>query len=340
MQRIADELGLSRFTVARALGGATGVSEETRKKVVETARRLGYVSPGTRRGTNSFRTRNVLFLVEQFRFTGDRYFWPRVIAGVEAATKRQGLNLMVATIGAEEEENGLLPPALRERTVDGVLAVGEFAPAFLATLRGQSLPVVMVDVDGCEHSFDAVMTADAWGATLAVRHLAGLGHRRIGFIGDLSFASSFRRRYEGFSAAQCALGLFDEGVLAITGQVEYHYWEISEVRSALLGARELPTAFLCANDSTALMLVAALEEMGYRVPWDISVVGFDDIDLAASHHHPRLQRKDGGAGPGTPRLAAGEPRLPPRDDRHRDRTRHPRLVRAAVGRGGGLGFPG
>ncbi|MGQ9778876.1 MAG: LacI family DNA-binding transcriptional regulator [Bacillota bacterium] len=162
MQRIAEELGLSRFTVARALGGGAGVSEETRKKVVETAQRLGYV--GRSRGTTySFRARNVLFLVEQLRFIGDRYFWPRVLAGVEAASRRRRLNLMVATIDPEQEERGFLPPALRERTVDGVLAVGEFEPVFLHLLRAQSLPVVMVDVDGCEHSFDAVMTADAWG---------------------------------------------------------------------------------------------------------------------------------------------------------------------------------
>ncbi|NLG85539.1 MAG: LacI family transcriptional regulator [Firmicutes bacterium] len=285
MQDIAEELGLSRFTVARALGGGAGGSEETRNKVLETAQRLGYL--GRHRGmANSFRTRNVLFLVEQFRFTGDRYFWPRVLAGVEAATRRRRLNLMVATIEAEQEETGFLPPALRERNVDGVLAVGEFDPVFLHLLRAQSLPVVMVDVDGGEHAFDAVMTADAWGAALAVRHLAALGHRKIGFLGDLSYASSFRRRYEGFVGARRLLGLPEEGSPAITAPTVWHYWDTAEVKAALRRVQELPTAFLCANDSVALTLIVALEEMGFRVPQDVSVVGFDDIDLAGTNRLP------------------------------------------------------
>ncbi len=287
MQDIAGELGLSRFTVARALNGGTGVSEETRKKVVSTAQRLGYLGPYSRRRLSHFRTRNVLFLVQHSRFTGDQYFWPRVVAGVEAGARARGLNTMLATIAEEQEKRGLLPSALLERTVDGVLAVGDFDPAFLNALRGQPLPVVaVVDADGFEYGFDAIWTADARGAALAVRHLAELGHRRIGFLGDLAFAASFRRRYDGFTRTMCALGLAEHAAVAITEPTERHYWVVPEIKSALIGLADLPTAFLCVNDSAALTLIAALEEIGCEVPRDVSVVGFDDIDLAATSRPP------------------------------------------------------
>ncbi|MGQ9778877.1 MAG: substrate-binding domain-containing protein [Bacillota bacterium] len=121
---------------------------------------------------------------------------------------------------------------------------------------------------------------------MAVRHLAELGHRRIGFLGDFSYASSFRRRHEGFVQAKHLLGLLDDWAPAITQRTAWHYWGMTDVKAALLKVREPPTAFLCANDSVALTLIVALEEMGYRVPHDVSVVGFDDIDLAGTNRLP------------------------------------------------------
>ena len=282
MQRIADELGLSRFTVARALGGAMGVSEETRKKVVETAQRLGYVSPGTKRAMDSFRTRNVLFLVEQLRFTGDRYFWPRVIAGVEHAARQRKLNVMLATVSEEQEARGILLPPLLERAVDGALVIGEFSPSYLKILRGQEQPVVLVDIDGSDYGLDAVMTSDRGGSILAVRHLASLGHQLVGFIGDLTYASSFRRRYQGFLEAAEEAGLAHTGT-CILEQAENHFFEPGELRTAVERLATMPTAFLCANDRVALALIAVLQMRGLKVPEDVSVVGFDNIELAETN---------------------------------------------------------
>lgn len=285
MQDIAERLGLSRFAVSRALSGGEGVGEETRRRVIETATALGYAFP-RQRGRDAFRTRNVLFLVEQDRFRGDFYFWPRVVAGAEEATRRRNLNLMVATIAAEQEKDGVLPAAISERAVDGALAVGEFSPAFLRALAGCSLPVVMVDVDGDAYGLDAVLSADALGAALAARHLAALGHQRIGFVGDLEHASSFRRRYQGLNAAKQELNLDRCDDVAIIDPAARHYWEVPEIKDALMKEGELPTGFLCANDYAALMLIGALAEMGYRVPEDISVVGFDNIHLAETNRPP------------------------------------------------------
>ena len=286
MQVIADHLGLSRFAVSRALSGGAGVSEETRRRVLDTAQRLGYVAPGAHRRGDRFRTRNILFLIEQSRFKGDQYFWPRVLAGVEVTTKRYNLNLMFATISDEQEAGGILPASLLEGNVDGALAVGDFGPVFLKALREQKPPVILVDVDGTESSLDAVMTADGRGAFLAAKHLADLGHREIGFVGDLSFAGSFRRRYHGLLEAGRQLGLDTGNAPQVLDHADRHYWEVPEIRAALARVPRLPTAFLCANDNVALTLIRALAEVGRRVPEDVSVVGFDDIDLSRTNVPP------------------------------------------------------
>ena len=281
MQNIADQLGLSRFAVSRALNGGEGVSEETRRRVMEVADQLGYIQPGTVRNKDSFRTRNILFMVGEEKFT-EQAFWPHVIAGVELATRQRNLNLMIAVISQEHDQQGIVPTALLQSYVDGALAVGEFQPAFLEAVSKQKQPIVLVDMDGFESKFDAVITADSEGTFMAVKHLAGLKHQRLGFVGDLSFASSFRRRYQGFLLAIQQLGLCNDQELALTNYAESHYWDLAEVKSKLAKAEHLPTGFICANDKAAIVLMTALLELGYKVPEDVSVIGFDNINLAAT----------------------------------------------------------
>ncbi len=288
MQVIADQLGLSRFAVSRALNGGDGVSAETRRKIQETAARLGYLAPVAQRGGDLFRTRNILFMVEQRRFM-DRHFWPKVIEGVETATRQHNLNLMFVTISEEQEKNGTLPPSLLENKVDGVLAVGEFLPSYITVLREQKRPVILIDMDGTEFALDAVMTSDNGGAYLAVKHLADLGHIRIGFVGDLAFASSFRRRFYGFMQARHELELENNEAYNILVPAPSCYWDKAEIKAqqtALAEMKHLPTAFFCANDRVAVPLVGALQDMGLRVPDDISVVGFDNIDLTETSSPP------------------------------------------------------
>lgn len=285
MQVLADQLKLSRFAISRALSGGPGVSEETRRRVIEAAERLGYTPPSARRGMDRFHTRNILFMIGAFRFE-DQSFWPRVIAGAEAATRQRRLNLMITVISPEEEAQGAMPVSLLQRNVDGVLAVGEFQPAFLTALRAQEQPTVLVDVDGAEYMLDAVITSDYEGGALGVRHLQELGHRRIGFVGDLSFASSFSRRYIGFLQAKQRLGLLGENAVALVNHAESHYWDLGEVTARLANGKNLPTAFVCANDRSALILIQALQDKGLRVPDDVSVVGFDDIAQAGANQPP------------------------------------------------------
>jgi LacI family transcriptional regulator len=281
MQNIADQLGLSRFAVSRALNGGEGVSEDTRRRVVEVAEQLGYIQPGAFRNKDLFRTRNILFMVGEEKFT-EQAFWPHVISGVELATRQRMLNLMIAVISQEHDEQGIVPAALLQNYVDGALAVGEFQPAFLEAVARQKQPAVLVDMDGFNTRFDAVTTADSEGAYMSVRHLAELNHQRIGFVGDLSFAGSFRRRYQGFLLAKQQLGLYDGQELALTNYAESHYWDLTEVKSKLAKAEQLPTGFVCANDKAALVLITALLELGFKVPDDVSVIGFDNINLAST----------------------------------------------------------
>lgn len=276
MQDLAERLGVSRFTVSRALSGGSGVSEETRQRVKRMAEELGYIPVNSDRFRDHFKTRNILFMIRK-DLLSDQHFWPMVIAGAESATKKRRLNLIISVIEPEEEIDGKLPPTFLQQNIDGALAVGEFHPAFLASLSKQKQPVILVDVDGSGYP-DTVVTHDMQGGFMATKHLIDLGHREICFLGDTTLANSFYRRYQGFSLAIAQAGLVKRQLLPLG----YQGWNNSEHKDRLIEAVNTITAFVCANDLFALNLIGFINDAGKKVPDDISVVGFDNINIAAN----------------------------------------------------------
>lgn len=275
IQEIAEQLGISRFAVSRALSGGNGVSEETRARVRKMADKLGYVPRNSKnQKRDGFKTRNILFMIRRDHLK-DPNFWPMVIAGAESATKKRHLNLIMAVVEPEEECHGVLPPVFSEGNIDGVLAVCDFHPLFLAAMSKQRQPVLLVDMEG-DGNFDAVVIDDWLGGKIATEHLIKKGHREICFVGDLTMATSFYRRYLGYRYAMSQAGLAVRDTLSM-GYVERNKAEFLRKLKETAGSVQ---GFICANDRMAINLIASLSEIGRSVPDDLSVVGFDNISPA------------------------------------------------------------
>lgn len=285
IQHIAEQLGISKHSVSKALRGQTGVSQATRDQVLTTARQLGYAlapSPG------ESPDQPVVMLLLPRPTAVDTAVWPRILLGVQEALQVRGATLTMATVSEEEQATNTVPTALEHMPVAGVLCVGQLDPSYVACLRALGHALVLADNHLPELEVDSVMSDDYSGSRSAVQHLVMMGHRRIGFIGNNYLAPGFHRRWMGYRDAMEEHGLRSSPEWSILlSDPDEAPWGLGFPADRLRLCQDLPDAWVCVNDRTAHSLVRALNDMGLRVPDDASVIGFDDIDESV-HFTPPL----------------------------------------------------
>lgn len=209
-----------------------------------------------------------------------------LLAGIEAACRRQQINLLYATLAVDEENHPQeLPRMLLEDELDGLLLVGAFVDTTIARLmQRRATPTVLVDAYAAENSYDSVVSDNFRGAYQAVAYLIQSGHRHIAVVGSLPNAyPSIAERRRGYLQA-----LHDHAI-ADRYFADSHLTPSEAATAAIHVLREHPhiSALFCCNDTTAIGVMQAVYKIGRRLPDDLSVIGFDDIDLAA-HVHPAL----------------------------------------------------
>jgi LacI family transcriptional regulator len=272
--RVAQEAGVGVGTVSRVINGSASVSEATRRRVLEVVAELGYEPNATARALSTGRTRSVGVIAPFFTR-------PSVIErvrGVAPMLAAAGYQLVLFDVERPEQRTNVFRSVIGR--VDGLLTISLAPPkAELRRLAAAGIPVVLVD-----HAHDSVATVtvdDVEGGRMATEHLLSLGHRRIAFAGDtvdgVHGASASSRRCIGYQRA-----LADAGVPVRPELVKLrpHGREAAEIAHELLALATPPTAVFAASDLQALAMVEALEALGRRVPDDLSVVGFDDVELA------------------------------------------------------------
>jgi DNA-binding LacI/PurR family transcriptional regulator len=275
---VARRAGVSVATVSRVVNDMPIVSLETRDRVRGAMAELGYRRSATARNLSLGRS-HVIGVVAPFFTT------PSVVErlhGISERLARHGYDLMLFDVETpEQREDALRDFASRDR-VDGLLVISlPLSDREVDALRRNDLPVVLVDIGhpGLPH----VVIDDVRGGELATEHLIAKSHRRIGFVGDLpenpfGFTSSERRR-EGFRRA---LGRARIDPPAALERLGVHGREQARALAAeLLRGDDPPTAVFAASDIQAIGVLQAAEALGLRVPEDLAVIGFDDIEIAA-----------------------------------------------------------
>jgi DNA-binding LacI/PurR family transcriptional regulator len=274
---VAALAGVGVGTVSRVLNDSTAVSGSTRMRVLEAIEALDYEPSAAARALSTGRTSTIGVLAPFFTE-------PSVVERLRGATRRLAeAGYQVSLLDVERPEQG--EKALRSLSVkgrvDGLLVVSlPPTPAQLERLAAAGVPVVLVDrrAEGAP----SVYIDDEAGGRLATEHLLELGHRRIAFVGDIEdgpfgFTSSAARR-RGYEAA-----LRDAGVEPRRDLVRLGPHRRDAARAAtrdLLALAEPPTAVFAASDHQALGAVEAARAAGLEVPRRLSVIGFDDVELA------------------------------------------------------------
>jgi DNA-binding LacI/PurR family transcriptional regulator len=276
---VAARAGVGVGTVSRVLNDSPGVAHATRKRVRAVMDELGYRPSATARNLSLGRTQT-LGVIAPF-FTS-----PSVVErlrGIDDVVGESVYDLTLFNIETREQRRTALRRFARRERVDGVIVMS--LPLTVAEVRAldrDGMPTVLVDV--AQGMLPHVAIDDVAGGALAARHLLDAGHRRVAFIGDVKdeafgFASS-ERRLQGFRDA-----LREAGATLPAGYVKrgpFGRESAGRLTRQLLGLRQRPTAVFAASDVQAFGVLDAAARVGLIVPDDLSVMGFDDIELAAA----------------------------------------------------------
>ncbi|MCY9664002.1 LacI family DNA-binding transcriptional regulator [Paenibacillus alginolyticus] len=287
MQDIADKLGISKNAVSLALNNKAGVSEELRFRIFEAANQLNY-----RTDSKTKKKRGNLLVLIPENIRNDKIFYYEVFWSIEKRAKEHGYNAIICGVTQEMEDQLILPELYHEIDFQGMLLVGVLHLNYVRKLFDLGIPLVSVDHYYDSLQLDAVVTANAEEAYKIVSHLIDKGHKQIGFIGAISKSKSFKERWSGYqnamSDAELAIDMNHNIINIINpSPLEELNFTPAQIADHLDAMTSMPTAWFCADDRIAISFIQILISKGYKVPADISVVGFGDIE-AAQLIAPRL----------------------------------------------------
>ncbi len=275
---VAARAGVSKAAASFALNDRPGVSTATRERILQVAKELGFTPNSAARALSTRRSDNLgLVLARSHDTLGSDPFFPSFIAGVESALDGTELCLLVRMVGDENSEHRAYQDMARTGRVDGVfltdLRVDDPRPALLTRL---GIPAVTLNRAQEPAGATAVCVDDGQAVLDAVRHLVGLGHRTIGHIaGPAAYLHAAHRRQ------RWAAALTESGVVGPVVEADFSAGGGAAATLQMLDAPDPPTAILYANDLMAVAGIAAARQRGLVVPHDLSVIGFDDSQLAA-----------------------------------------------------------
>lgn len=271
IQDVAKTAGVSVSTVSRVLNGKVDVASETQDRILSVIDDLGYTTNLAARSMRSQKKNLLGLIMPDIEYP----FAIEVMKGVNRAIAESEFDLLVYTTGDvrksgrafhEQKYVSLLTNSIS----DGVILVAPVAGEF-----NIDAPIVSIDPLASHPNYPAVHATNYQGAMDAVEYLLGLGHRRIGYISGRAELESSNRRLKGYREALEKAGVLVDEQLIASGD----YTTATGVSGArqLLALANPPTAIFASNDQMAMGVYQVAEEMGLRIPNDLSVVGFDNI---------------------------------------------------------------
>ena len=272
---IALAAGVTAGTVSRALHDSPRVNPETRKRIQSIAEEMGYVPSAVARSLVTNRTYTIGVVVT----TITDLFFAEIVHGVEETASRFGNSVVLAVSRGRPERELEAIRSLRERRVDGIILISGCSGAdSLCSEVTAGVPVVIINNAHEEHVRHSVEADNVGGGTIAVRHLLDLGHRWIAHIAGPASEWDAVERRRGYEQALQERGLPVDPSLVVRG--DSRPTGGIEAMEQLLTLSHSPTAVFCYNDATAIGAMRAAHRAGWSIPRNLSVVGFDDIDLA------------------------------------------------------------
>jgi LacI family transcriptional regulator len=278
---VARESGVNISTVSRALNDEYGVHPETREHVAAVAARLNYRPNRVARGLVTGRSNSLALIVSDIR----NPFFAEVARGAEDAARAAGCDLVLCNSDLDGTKQMQYVQSLLEKRVDGILmnSVSVLRRVHQQELARCPVPIVLLNRAASRNAFSTVVADNVAGGELAGRHLLALGHREIAHITGPKHHGNLTDRARGFvkalkAAPKTPAPWILHGENSFSGGID--------LTQTLLRERRDITAIFAANDIMAFGAARAIYETGRRIPEDISLIGFDNIELSSVLHPP------------------------------------------------------
>ena len=278
---VARQAGVSIATVSRVIHGSSLVSESTSLRVQQAMADLSYTPNVVARGLVTQRSQAVGLVITSM---ADPFF-PPIVQGVEETAIDHGYSVLLCTSSNDPQRELAVVRLLRERRVDAIIvASSRLGSLYHPHLEEIKAPLVLINNEQSGGSYTCgVGTDDVAGGRLATGYLLSLGHRAISYIHGPLAKQSSQDRYRGYQMEMLAAGAPDPALVAVgDGQAAGGQTAMAE----LLRRQPRPTAVFCFNDLTAMGAMRAIRAAGLSLPHDVSVIGYDDIALAAYAEPP------------------------------------------------------
>jgi LacI family transcriptional regulator/LacI family repressor for deo operon, udp, cdd, tsx, nupC, and nupG len=272
---IAKTAGVSHTTVSRALKGNPAISLETRERIQQLARHMGYVPSAVAQSLLSRRTQTIGMVITTIADP----FIVQVVEGAEQTAQEAGYSVFLSSSHNNPNREIAVVETFRRRRVDAIIVTSSRVGSLYSSQLDQiEIPVVLINNQEEGEYLHSVAVDDLQGARLAIEHLLALGHRRIGYIGATDRPKSNGRRLAGYRAALAQCGLICDPALVLSSATG------SDIERGRVGLESFlaagVTAVFCYNDLMAIGLLLACHQHRVAVPQELSVVGFDDIEPA------------------------------------------------------------
>lgn len=298
IQDIARRAGVSHTTVSRALRDSPLISAEVRTQIQQLAQEMGYIPNAVAQSLRGQRTGTVGLVVTSIADP----FLGRVARGIEEVAQKYNISLLLSVSNNDADAELAVVENFHRRRVDGVIvAAARMTSAHEGRLARMGVPTVLINHQAetaLEH-LHCVSIDDAQGAREAVNHLLTMGHRAIGYLGAGNRPRSNRLRQQGYTDALRAAGIEPrpEWICATPEQDRYYADDVTGGQTLLPElARAGVSSVFCYNDMVAVGALTACRTLGISVPGQMSIVGFDDVEMAqyvtpplTTVHQPKLR---------------------------------------------------
>ena len=276
---IAKAAGVSPSTVSRALSDHPRISLETKERIRGLAEEMGYTPSLLARSLVTQDTATIGVVITSVSDP----FLAHLVTSIEEVAQEQGYSVLMSSSYLDQDRELEVVSAFHGRRTKGIIVIGSQVDVDYLQLRDRfPLPVVLTN---CRTYPYSVSTDNTAGARRAVEHLVQLGHRRIAYIANRRSRRSNSDRLQSYQQVLAANGIPVDEDLIIEGDGTLRGGNAAA--QILLSQSQPPTAVFCFNDMTAIGVLSGLQQAEIRVPEEMSVVGFDDVECAA-HCYPRL----------------------------------------------------
>lgn len=277
MKDIADKLDISINAVSIALNDKQGVSHDLRIQILETAVEMGYPLKKLN-ARKSLKNKTLLVMIED-RKKHDKYYYLNLLSYMKKEAKIFGYRILVEYYDTKDFK---VPKYISEHHVAGVIISGKITDEMINLIKLYINEILCINHSIPYINVDYIITNEFLGGYLSCEFLIKKGYTKIGFIGDIEKSPNFKQRYYGYK--QCLKNNLDVKkyeLVCLTKGIEQAVLSNNHryIQKMLLTYREMPEAFVCVNDRNAAIIMKALQYNGYKVPQDIKLIGFDNMEL-------------------------------------------------------------